>query len=239
MEFPLNYQELHEIDVTPEGSARTWARLAKGITGADPSNNEDVAQDKYLDGDGYGSSDVIGAQKTIGFSGHRIVGDTAQDYIASIQHALGDDRKSSYRFTDPFGNKYTKECTIASIEFGGGDAGSKTEISFEIHLNGKPTETPKAVASEISTVVAGGSAIGTTTATATAGDGNSLAYRLKGATAGTIYAGQYISGVIGYISGNDIVASAGQYLQVFELDANDRVVKFFEELLEAGDITSV
>ena len=233
--FALNFQDLFEINVTPESTA-TWARLAAGIMSADPSNNESVAQDNYLDGEGWGSSEVIGAQKTFAFTGHRVYGDTAQDYIAGIQASLGSGRKTSFRYTDAQGNIVTKDCTIASIDFGGGDAGAKQDISFEIHLNGKPTETPASAAASLSSVVAAGSATGTTKFTATAGASNTLGYRLRAASAGTIYGSQYIDGYVAYTSGANIKASVGQYLQMFEIDANKRVVKFAEAVLASGDI---
>lgn len=233
--FPLNYMDLHEIDITPNAASETWARLASGLSSADPSNNESLDQTGYLDGNGFLETAVIGAQKTIAFSGHRETGDSAQDYIESIQGTLGDGRKSTYRYTASDGSKLQCECTIANIDFGGGDAGAKKEISFEIHLNGRPTETPKAAAATLTSTVADGSVEGTTKFTATPGAGNSLAYKLLPQSAGTVYSGQFLDGFIGYTSGNDITASVGQYLQMFELDANERVVKFAEKLLDSGD----
>jgi hypothetical protein len=85
-------------------------------------------------------------------------------------------------------------------------------------------------------VIAKGAVVGATKATATAVEGNSLAYKLAAQSAGTIYAKQYLSGFTAYTSGDDILATAGQYLQVYELDANERVVKFAEVVLKATDI---
>ena len=112
MSFPLNFQDLYEIDITPDEASSTWARLGAGLTSADPNNNDSIDQSNYLDGDGYGSSDVIGAQMTIGFSGHRVVGDTAQDWIKSIQYELGEGRKTTFRMYDAEGNKVEKACTV-------------------------------------------------------------------------------------------------------------------------------
>ena len=234
--FPLNFQDLWELDITPEESTATYARLAAGISSADPSSNENIDQSQYLDGDGFGSSDVIGAQKTIAFSGHRVVGDTAQDYIKSIEFEIGNSRKSTIRYTDAQGVKVEKGCTIANVDFGGGDAAAKQDISFEIHLNGKPVLTPKAVSAALSAVVAAGSATGTTKFTATPGSGNSLSYKLSAATGGTVYTGQYVSGDVAYTSAANIEAAVGQYLQMFELTAFGRVALFLEEVLESADI---
>jgi hypothetical protein len=234
--FALNFQDLFEINTTPLETTATWSRLAAGISGADPSNNEDVAQDKYLDGDGFGSSDVIGAQVVFAFSGHRVISDDAQDWIASIAHELGAYRKTQMRYTDAEGNVSLCACTVANIEIGGGDAAAKKEIAFEVHFNGKPTDTPKSAAAALTATVAAGAATGTTKFIATAGAGDTLSYKLAASSAGTVYAGQYVEGDIPYTSAADIAASVGQHLQMFELNANGRVVKFSEQVLASGDI---
>lgn len=236
--FSLNFQELHELDITPNGSARTWARLGEGISSADPSNNENIDQTAYINGDGYASSEVIGAQKTVAFSGHRFVGDIAQDYIASAEYTLGKSRKSNYRFTDAGGNQVTGACTIANVEIGGGDAASKTEMAFEIHFNGKPVYTPRSIAPAFTTTITVGSVKGTTKATGLPTEGNFLKYNLSGASVGTVYTNQYLEGGFAYTSGDDIAATAGQFLQIYEVNAFGRVVKVKEHELAGGDINN-
>lgn len=43
-QFPLNYQNIFEIDTTPNDAAETWARVAAGI-----SNMENSAEDETDD----------------------------------------------------------------------------------------------------------------------------------------------------------------------------------------------
>lgn len=234
-EFELNFQRLYEIDITPESTA-TYKRLAAGLTSADPSLNEETDQTTYLDGNGFGSTDVIKKQFTIAFSGHRVKGDAAQDFIMAKLLSLGDDLKTNFRRTDKFGNIISGACTIVGIDDGGGDAGAKVEIAFEVHLNGFPTLTPASVATALSAVVAVGSAVGTTKFTATAGSGNKLGYKLKAATQGTVNGSSFVDGYINYTSAADIPATAGQYLCMYEIDANERVVKYLEEVLASDDI---
>jgi len=236
--FELNYQSLYEINTTPELGTATWSRIGAGITSADPSNNESKDQTNYLDGDGYAESEIIGAQFTLAFSGHRVHGDAAQDWIASIEHELGDNRKTQFRYTDMKGNQKTGNCTVVDIDFGGGDAASKKEISFGIDVNGKPTVTPATAATDLAATVAPGKVSGTTSFAASAGVGNSLAYKLKSATQGTVYGGSYAENYIAYTSGEDIAATAGQYLCMYELSPYKRVVKYDEVKLVAGDIDS-
>ena len=129
------------IDTDPGGTS-TMSPLAAGISGVEPSNNEELSQDKYLDGAGFAETDVIGAQMVLAFSGHRKYGDEAQDYIFGTQLDIGQTRRTNFEWTEPDGGVYTGECTIANISGPSGDAGAKGEISFEIHFNGKPSYTP-------------------------------------------------------------------------------------------------
>lgn len=234
--YELNYQRLYEINITPKEATATWARLGAGLTGADPSNNEEIDQTAYLDLDGYKETEVIGAQFTIAFSGHRVVGDPAQDWIASVEHELGDNRKTQFRQTDKFGNQKSGSCTIGNVDFGGGDAGAKVDIAFEVHLAGKPTVTNKSAAAALSADVTAGSAKGTTKFTATPGTGNTLVYKLQASSVGTVYGNSYVENVNTYTSGANIPAAADQFLAMYEINAYNRVVKFLEEKLTSGDI---
>jgi hypothetical protein len=238
MDFSLNFQLLYEIDITPGTGTQTWARIGAGISSADPSNNDSIDQTTYLDGDGYASTDVIGAQKIISFSGHRVTGDPAQDWIASVQHELGSCRKTTYRSYDKDGNKISGACTIANVDFGGGDAGGKVDIAFEVHINGKPVDTAKVTGSALTATVAGGTASGTTSFTATTDADNTLAYKLGPATFGTVYNDSYLECELAYTSGDDIPATVGQFLLMLEVNSYGRVVKVLEQELQAGDITA-
>ena len=233
--FELNFQDLFEIDTTPLTTAN-YVRLAVGISGAEPDNNEDIAQDKYLDGDGFGSSDVIGAQHIVSFSGHRVVGNVAQDYIAAMKLELGDARKTHLRYTDAAGNQISGNVTIANIKEGGGDAGSKKDFSFEAHFNGKPTLAAHSAAAALTATVAPGSAAATTSFTAIPGGSNTLSYKICASDPGTVYGSQYVAGDVAYTSGANISGAAvGNYLQMFELNAYGRVVKYSVKVLASGD----
>lgn len=141
-EFLLQSSHLLELDVTPKGEVETFERLGAGITGMEPDPNDEIAQDKYYDGEGFGETDVIGAQLVLSFSGHRKYGDAAQDYIFSLLLEPGPARRTNLRWTLPDQSIYEGPVTIAAITGPGGDAGAKGEIGFELHFNGKPEFTP-------------------------------------------------------------------------------------------------
>ena len=236
--FPLNYQDEYLIDITPDASTETWARLAAGLTGGVIASNDVVDQSTYLDGDGFASSDVTGGQKTIAFTGHRDTSDLAQNYIAGISSSFGDARKSSFKYRDSQGAGFDASVSIVNIEAGGGDASSKKDFSFEIHANGAPTIVALTNAPALSIEIAAGTTTGTTKCTVAAGTGNTLSYKLLSADYATQYVDQYLSGDIAYTSTNEITAVAGQFLAVFEIDANERIVTCNSKVLASADIAS-
>ena len=140
--FLLQSKNKLEINTTPSAEEPTYVRLAAGITDLEPDPNEETSQDVYLDGDGFGETDVTGAQLIVSISGHRKYGDPAQDYIYGLQMELGPARRTTFRLTLPDGATYEGPCTIANIVGPGGAAGEKGAISFEIHFAGKPEYTP-------------------------------------------------------------------------------------------------
>lgn len=140
--FELINKHKFEINTTPGVLPGDYALIAAGITNVESNNNEELAQDRYLDGDGYGETDVVGAQLVLTFTGHRKYGDPAQDFIFDTLLELGPNRRTEFRWTEPDGGVFEGECTIANIAGPSGDAGAKGEISFEIHFNGKPQYTP-------------------------------------------------------------------------------------------------
>src|SRR4051812_12764925 len=101
--FDLMNANVFEIATGGTPELPTYSRIAKGINNVDQSGNEELAQDKYLDGGGYGETDVIGAQLTYSFSGHRFAGDAAQDFIFGKKLALGMSRRVQFRATEPDG----------------------------------------------------------------------------------------------------------------------------------------
>jgi len=228
----MGFQTLFEIDTNPGGTAN-WVRLGAGIESATPALNETLVQRGYLDGNGGQSTRTTGFQLVYTFSGERRPGDTAQDYIYNKMLELGDNRMTQFRATDAGGAVITGPCSIANITPPGGYANDISAFSFEIHFNGKPTLTPATAAAALSITVGAGTAPGTTKVTATGT--NTLAYKIT-KQAITVYGRQYVDGVIAYTSGSDIAgAVADDYLNVYELDQYQHVVKFGFKKLAAGD----
>ena len=132
-----------EVNTTPDGETETMAELKAGISNIAQAINEVVEQATYLDGEGFGSSEVVGAQYIVTLTGKRKVGEAAQHFVFSKSLGLGADRETTFEITDPEGNTISGPITIAQIGMPSGDVNaSGGEISLELHFNGKPTLTP-------------------------------------------------------------------------------------------------
>ena len=94
------------------------------------------------------------------------------------------------------------------------------------------------VAPELTTTVAAGTGAGNTKFTATAAEGNTLAYSLTAEPVDGFQNVIYDYDDDDYTSEANIEATAGQYLNMFEITESGRVVKFATVELEEGDIDS-
>lgn len=132
MEKPIFYlQSEHKLELSGDGEE--WMRVAGGIKGLEPEGNEEVDQSNYLDG---AETDVTGGQAVLKCTGHRLVGDKAQDWIFARQFQYGNSRRGFARWTLPGGKtQFTFPCTVANIKGASGEANQKGEIEFEIHAN--------------------------------------------------------------------------------------------------------
>lgn len=118
----------------------TYSELCAGIESMEFNENEQNQQYFFLCGDGYASNIVTGAAPELVVSGRRIVGDTAQDYIAGLQTSLGADRNSSIKITAE-GKVITCDCNIGAITSFGGSTLDVNSFGCTIRFNGKPTVT--------------------------------------------------------------------------------------------------
>lgn len=122
-----------------------WLVIGSGISSMEPAGNDEVDQTAYYDNGGNLSSDVTGGQETFAFGGHRDYDDAFQNKVYNkIKFTRGKGRKGTLHIVYPDGAELLGDCTIANIEGPSGDANTKGEIGFEMHINGEPevTEPP-------------------------------------------------------------------------------------------------
>ena len=79
---------------------------------------------------------------TVTVSGKRNIGDTGNDYIASLTFANGPDAQTDFKWTFPDGTvvEFT-DAVISVTNIGGGDATNVGPLEFEVQSNGKPKIT--------------------------------------------------------------------------------------------------
>ena len=132
----------NEIYIGTSYSASSWsyAKLCKGIESVSFSPNEQNQQYFFLCGNGFAHNETTGAAPELTISGRRIAGDTAQDYIAGKQFALGTDRNTSVKIVAE-GKQIVCDATIGEVTSFGGNTLDVNSFGCTIHLNGQPTVT--------------------------------------------------------------------------------------------------
>ena len=141
----MNANWVNEISIGTAESSGTWtyAKLCKGIESMEFNENEQNQQYFFLCGEGFAHNEVTGSAPELVISGRRIVGDTAQDYIAGKQFALGTDRNSSIKI-EAEGKVITCDCSVGDVVTFGGNTLDVNSFSCTIRFNGKPTVTTQA-----------------------------------------------------------------------------------------------
>lgn len=145
-EFLLNFNNKVEIDVLGHTSLddiekANFAVLAAGISTITPAAADTTDATAYYDGEGFTDSSVTGKNITFALSGHRVFGDTAQDYVAKHFLSIGDELRTLARWTDAKGNQVQSVVTMTAIVPFGGAANAKQTFSFTLAFNGKPSLT--------------------------------------------------------------------------------------------------
>ena len=122
------------------GAAGTWtySKLCKGITEMTFTPNEQIQQYFFLCGNGFAHNETTGGAPEITVNGRRVVGDAAQDFIASKQFSLGTDRNTSVKITAE-GQVITCDATIGDVVSFGGNTLDVNNFSCTLYFNGQPT----------------------------------------------------------------------------------------------------
>lgn len=175
--FDLNFKNSLEIDINGgtdlenDKANANWAKLSRGISSITPSAADKTDATPYWDGEGFSDTEVTGKNITFALSGHRVMGDPAQDYVASHFLDIGDKLRTLARWTDPAGNVVESVATMTSIVPFGGAADVKQTFSFTLALDGKPDYTPASPQSGGTTPTPSAPSTGTTSPASTQSTG--------------------------------------------------------------------
>ena len=137
-----------EASIGTSKSSETWtyAKLENGLDNVSEALNEVVQQYFFLNDKGFARNHVTGMAPIFTFTGRRVQGDAAQDYIFGNKYKLDTNRNSSFQLkvTDNSGSSpvvttLTVDCTICNIQEFSGASTDDSAISFELRFNGAPT----------------------------------------------------------------------------------------------------
>ncbi|WP_238595679.1 phage tail tube protein [Loigolactobacillus backii] len=158
---PENWVNKFELDLNggmdpvTDSEAAKWAEVSQGIMSVTPASNETDDTQSFWPDKGFSETDATGKRATFAFTGQRVVGDPAQDYIAARFLAIGDALRTLARWTDQNGNALTCNVTLTAIVPFGGNANARQTFSFTLSYNGKPELTTGAVSNDDGTGVNG------------------------------------------------------------------------------------
>lgn len=221
-----------EIDLTPNGAARTWAIFGEGIENLAEALNEAVQQYFFFADKGYARNYVTGMAPAYTCTGRRIIGDPAQDWIfnPARKYGLMVERNTNFRMSvgnaDGTITQVTCGITIANATDWGGATTDGSAVSFEVRFNGKPTLATITVPSTLTVDSAAGTATGDTLLTVEPEEpvaGCKYVYSY-GSTAPEATTGQVLTGWNDFVNGQDYTIATGQYVTVAMVNTATSVV---------------
>ena len=147
------------IDITPAGTTAKYCRVGEGINTFTPSNNGSISTKHYIN-DKFATSRRNGLQKQWAFSGDRVIGDNANDYLVGLTEKTGSDVETTLIIADlldPVGSskdyyvakKY--EVMVDVTNDGSIEGGQDVAIDGTIYANGDPVNGWISIADGIAT----------------------------------------------------------------------------------------
>lgn len=126
----------------PPSVTWTYSTLADGIDNIAEALNEVVQQYFFLSDNGFARNHVTGQAPTFTFTGRRIIGDAAQEFIFGAKYSLDTARQSSFKLeytnAESQTTTITCDCTICNIQEWSGASTDDSAISFEVRFDGAP-----------------------------------------------------------------------------------------------------
>lgn len=108
-----------------------------------PSFDNGVEEWNPMESGGYVKRLMTSKSITISFTGKRNIGDTGNDYVASLAFANGRAAEGCLQWTFKDGTTVLFENTVFNVSaLGAGDSTNVAPLEFEVMSNGKPTVTP-------------------------------------------------------------------------------------------------
>ena len=109
-----------------------------------PSIDGTVEEWYSMDAKGWAKAAMTGKKLGFSFKAKRMVGDTANDYIAGLAWKFGKDVMTKFEWTMVSGTKLSGYVVVNVTTPGGGDTTNLDTLEFEVTFYGAPEITPAA-----------------------------------------------------------------------------------------------
>lgn len=230
--FLVNYAVQAQIDITPFGQQPTLAIFGNGFNNLTEALNEVIQQYFFLSRGGFADNFVTGMAPSYTFTGVRIIGDPAQDWMFSTARKFGlmVSRNTTFYLSranaDGTVDQISCPVTLCNITDTGGGTTDGSAVSVEIRFNGAPQITTITPAENISVESVAGTARGDTALTVTpalppAGCKYVYAY---GSVAPTATVGQVLTGWNDYPGNGQFTIPNGNFVVVAAVNYSTSVV---------------
>ncbi len=138
--FPV-HNNIFKIGIAGLESTEDEMLTPAGLENFSPSFDNTIEDWYSMENKGWRSSLLTGKGWSIGFSGKRVVGDTANDYIANKMLAIGSEACTKFYWQLPDGLTVEQNVIISVTNNSGGDTTNVGKLEFELRSDGKPTVT--------------------------------------------------------------------------------------------------
>lgn len=118
--------------------------MPKGLENFAPSFDNGVEEYYPMENEGWVERLLTAKSWGLSFTGKRHVGDPANDYIADMLFAIGQDANTILKWTMPNGTTIEQKMVVSVTNVGGGDSTNIGALEFELQSSGKPTVTKAA-----------------------------------------------------------------------------------------------
>lgn len=112
-----------------------------GLENFSPSFDNTIEDWYSMENEGWRSSLLTGKGWSISFSGKRVIGDAANDYVARLMLAIGQDACTKFYWQLPDGLTVEQNVIVAVTNNGGGDTTNVGKLEFELRSDGAPKVT--------------------------------------------------------------------------------------------------
>lgn len=228
----VNYAVSCQIDITPFGNQRTYVEFGNGFNNIAEALNEVINQYFFLTDNGFARNYTTGMAPSYTFTGVRIIGDPAQDYIFNTARKFGlmTERNTNFILSrsnaDGTVDQITCPITLCNITDIGGGTTDGSAVSVEIRPNGKPTISTLTPGQTVTVQSKAGTAQGDTALTVTpeiAPAGCKYVYAY-GSVAPTATVGQVLTGWNDYNGDGQYTIPNGVYVVVAAVNIATSVV---------------